>query len=327
MKTTKMLAVLLSLLVSSILIQLPELNFAEEKYPTKAIKFIVPYAAGSKTDVICRKVVSIAKESLGQEIIVESKEGAAGLVAARFLAKSKPDGYTMGALPSSPFAISPNFAKIDLDPLTDVVPIIQIITNNQVLAVPFNSPIKTLKEFIEAGHKRQITASSPGLSSTEVALRRLAAETKINLKIVPFGGSGPSIMAALGGQVDAYAGGGVYEYVRAGKMRVIVRFTEEARKPFQDVPSLKDLGYNISAIGFVGLFGPKGLPAQIHKKLEEGLTRGARDPSTTEVIDSLGETFFFRNSEDLGNYLREVYEQSGKEFKELGLGLYAKDKK
>jgi tripartite-type tricarboxylate transporter receptor subunit TctC len=110
-------------------------------------------------------------------------------------------------------------------------------------------------------------------------------------------------------------------------MRVIVRFTEEARKPFQDVPSLRDLGYNIDAVGFIGLFAPKGLPAHIQKKLEEEFTQVLHDPSVTEAVDGMGETLFFRNNKDFGIYLKGVYEQARKEFKELGLGLYAKDKK
>ena len=300
---------------------------ADEKYPTKTIKFLVPYAAGGQSDVICRKIMHLVREPLGQEMIADNKVGAAGLVAASFLAKSKPDGYTIGAIPSGTFIISPNFTKMEWDPLIELIPIIQIFSANQLLAVAAESPIRTLKDFIEVGRKRQITVASPGLSPTEVALRRLGAEAKINQKVIPFEGSAPAIMATMGGQVDAYAGGGIYEYVRAGKIRMVARFTGEARGSVKEIPSLKELGYDIEAPGFLAIFAPKGVPEYILTKLEEEFSKALRDPGVGDLIESTGSTLFVRGHKDFSTYLRNACEQAKKEFKELGLGIYAKEKK
>ena len=327
MKTSRIVLGVFSLLLMSSFIHLPEPCFADEKYPSKAIKFIVPYAAGGQTDVVCRKIVYLVKEALGQDMIVENKVGASGLVTASFLAKSKPDGYTLGAIPTTPFLVSPNFSKIDFDPVTAFTTLGQIFTGNQMLAVSKDSPIKTFREFIEEGHKRQVTVASTGLGPTEVALRRLAIEAKINLRVVPFEGSAPAVMAVMGGQMDAFAGGGSYEYIRAGKIKVIARFTAENKGSVKGSPSLKDLGYNIEAIEFLGIFGPKGLPEPIEKRLEEEFSRALHEPSIGELIENVGSTFVYRNGKEFSEYIKKAYDQSKKEFQELGLGIYAKDKK
>ena len=309
------------------LIYLPKQSAAAEKYPTRAIKFVVPYAAGGQTDVVCRKIVYLAKEALGHEMIVDNKVGASGLVTASFLAKAKPDGYTIGAIPTTPFLVSPNYSKIDFDPVTAFTALGQIFTGNQMLAVGGGASIKTFKEFAEEAHKRQVTVATTGLGPTEVALRRLAVEAKLNLRIVPFEGSAPAVMAVMGGQMDAFAGGGSYEYIKAGKIKVIARFTALESGSVKGAPSLKELGYNIEAIEFLGIFGPKGLPEPIEKRLESEFSKALHDPSVVQLIDNVGSTAVYRNGRDFAEYIKKAYDQSKKEFQELGLGIYAKDKK
>jgi len=310
------------------LIQPAKLITADEKYPTKQIKFIVPVAAGFGTDISCRKWVLLVEKSLGQEIIIENKVGAGTIIGATFLAKSKPDGYTIGAIMSSIFATTPHLTKLDFDPLTAFTPILQWADIDQMLLVPMNSPIKTFKEFIEEGHKRQIQVSGTGMTSPDIAMEILAAETRINLKVVPFGGGVQAITAALGGQVDAAAVGGGYEYVKSGKMRIIARLNgKEEDTKYGVIPTLKGLGYNVEALSFTGLVGPKGLPEHVKTKLEEDFTRALHDLSMREIIQSCGYTLMYRNSNDFDKYLKEVYERSRKDFIRLGLGIYAKEKK
>lgn len=300
---------------------------ADEKYPSRPVKFLVPYAAGGQTDVVCRKIVYLVKEAMGQDMIVENKVGASGLVTASFIAKSKPDGYTLGAIPTSPFLIAPNFSKIDFDPLTAFNPIAQIFTGNQMLAVGKDSSIKTFKDFVEEGRKRQVTVASTGLGPTEMAIRRLGTAAKINVKIVPFEGSAPAVMATMGGQVDAFCGGGSYEYIRAGSIKVIARLSPENRGSVKGSPSLKELGYDIEAPEFLGVFAPKGLPDSVQKRLEEEFSKALHDPGIAELIENVGSTITYRNSKEFQEYVKKAYEQSRKECQELGVGIYAKDKK
>lgn len=303
-------------------------NSAETAYPTKPIKLIVPFAAGGPTDICARKLGDIAGKDLGQEVLPENKIGAGGVVGARFVAFSKPDGYTIGSLASSAVVIQPHLmAKMDFDPINDFTPILQYATADHPLAVPVDSPIKTFADFIEAGRKREITYAGSGLTAADIAMARLAAVAKIKLKIVAFAGMAPSITAVLGGHTDAIVSSGYYEYVRSGKLRLLAQTTAERNKEFPNVPTLKELGYDIETRVFYGLVGPKGLPEQMREKLEKAFTKAVQNPSFAQTLQNASFTLAYRNGKDFGNYIKEVYVIMGNEFKELGMGKYAKEKK
>jgi len=300
---------------------------SEVKYPTRPIKFIVIFSAGGGSDVTCRKLADLAGKYLGQEIYVENKPGAGGAVGVRFIAKSKPDGYTIGHLSASPVVIAPFFQEIDYDPTTDFTPIIQYGMADHPLGVPVDSPIKTFKDFIEEARKREIKIAGTGNTSADIAMLRLAAAEKLKLTIVPYGGFAPSLPAVLGGHADAIVSAGYYEYVRSGKLRLIAQTTGMRNNEFPDIPTLKELGYDIETAVFYGIVGPKGLPEQIKKKLEEAFTQAAHDPSFPQVSHNVAYTCFYRNSEDWGKHIKKEYQRSEKEFRELGLGRFGKEKK
>lgn len=288
----------------------------------------VQKAHGGGTDVSSRKLADLVGKALGQEIIAENKAGAGGLTAARFLAKSKPDGYTIGGVVSPTFLIAPNFQKIDFDPVTAFVPITQVFGSSQWLQVKATSSIKTFKDFLKEGRERQITIGTSGVFTFEyLAMRRLADEAKINVKLVPYNGLAAAVMAVMGGHIDACAGGGNLEYVRAGKTRIIARLNPEATGPISEIPSLQDLGYDIQTAGFLGIFGPRGLPGHIQKRLEEEFTRAVHDPSITKFLESSGQILVSRSGNVFGNFLRESSERYRNLIKEYGLGIYAKEKK
>lgn len=331
MKTKKQRTILLSLfclLLTYLLIEPPVGRTAEEKYPSRRITFIVPFAAGGSADVMCRKMCDLVQKSLREEVIVENRAGGGGLIGASFLANAKPDGYTIGMIGTSPFTTIPNFQKIDFDPLTAFIPIVQFTSSNEVLQVSATSPIKTLKDFIEEGKKRQVTAGTSGaFTHAHIAMQRLAVMTKINLKLIPFGGDPEAIAGILGGQFDAGVLGGGSEYVRAGKLRMIARLNGEATGAIKDVPSLKELGYDIEIVTGMGVFGPKGLPENVKSKLEEEFTKAVRDPSFIEVVGKIGNNAIYRSGKDYLAFLRQANERSTREIKELGLGIWAAEKK
>lgn len=317
---------LLALVVWSLTLSSGWLWAAE--YPAKPIKLIVPFAAGGPTDVCCRKLADLAAKDLGQEVIVENKTGAGGAVGSRFVAFSKPDGYTIGSLGSSSVVIQPHLAiKMEFDPLTDFSTIAQYAIADHPLAVPANSPMKTFKDFFEEARKRQVTYSSMELIAASIAMTQLAVEAKLNLKMIPFNGGAPAITNALGGHSDAVVSSGMYEYVRGGKLRLLAQTGGERNKEFPDIPTLKDLGYQIEARAFYGIVGPKGLPEPIRKKLEAVFSKAIQDPSFAQVVHNASFSVVYRNGADFGRYIKEVFEMSQKEFKQLGLGKYAKEKK
>jgi tripartite-type tricarboxylate transporter receptor subunit TctC len=327
MKRIGILLGLIYLVLTYFFIQPPMVSSADVKYPTKSIKLVVPFSAGGPTDIVSRKLADLAGPYLGQEVIVENKTGAGGVVGVRFVAKSKPDGYTIGVLSPSPAIITPIFMEVDYDPNTDFTPIIQFALADQALAVRMDSPIKTFKDFIEEARKRELTIAGSGRTAADIAMERLATIAKLKLKIVPFGGTAPCITAVLGGQTDAIVNSGYYEHVRSGKLRLLCLATGMKNKEFQEIPTLKELGYDIEVPAFQGIFTSKGLPEQIRKKLEEAFARAALDPTFSPMVHNASWTFAYRNGEDFGNLIKEMNERSNKEYRELGLGKYAKEKK
>jgi tripartite-type tricarboxylate transporter receptor subunit TctC len=218
-------------------------------------------------------------------------------------------------------------AKLDFDPVTDFSFIAQYAVADHPLAVASESPLKTFKDFMEEGRKRQITYSSMELIAASVAVNRLALMAKINLKLVPFDGAAPAITACLGRHTDAVVSSGLYEYVRSGKLRLLAQTTGERNKEFPDIPTIKELGYNVEARAFYGIIAPKGLPESIRARLEKAFTVAIQDPSAAPAISNASYTLMYRKGNDFSRYVKEAFEISQKEFKEMGLGKYAKDKK
>lgn len=317
----------IGLAVVCLFIHPPGAGSSEIKYPTKPIKLIVNFAAGGPSDISCRKLADIAGKHLGEEVIVENKAGAGGAVGVRFVAKSKPDGYTVGQLSGSPVVISPFYQDVDYDPTVDLTPIIQYADADHPLAVPADSPIKTFKDFIEEARKRQVTYASMEVSAVSMAVTRMAAEAKIKLKLVPTGGTGQAVPMVLGGHTDAIAVSGVYEYVRSGKLRLLCQTGGVRNKKFPDIPTLRELGYDVETVSLFGIVAPKGLPEEIRKKLEEAFTRAIQDPSVGQVVENAGFTVVYRNGEAFGKYIREAHKNSEKQLRELGLGKFSKEKK
>jgi tripartite-type tricarboxylate transporter receptor subunit TctC len=302
-------------------------NSAEEKYPSRPIKYLVGTAAGGPTDVDSRKLADFVGKVLGQDVIVDNRPGAGGALGASVLAKSKPDGYTIGTFTSGVYTSLPFFTKMDFDPLNDLAPIIQFADVYHLFLVAKDSPIKTFRDFLEEGRKRQLLIGVTGMTFSDIMVLYLGDLAKLNLKEVPFGGAAPCATALLGGQVDVVVNTGLIEYVRAGKMRAIARFYGEPMKEYREIPHVREFGYDVNAPGFIGVYVPKGLPKDVHAKLEEAFTRAIHDPSIIEFINKTGDVATFRNSRDFGTFLKESHERAGRLMKELGLGMFAKEKK
>lgn len=165
------------------------------------------------------------------------------------------------------------------------------------------------------------------MTLVDIVTEYLAVIAKLNLKVVPFGGISQCVAPLLGGKVDAIVNSGLQEFVKAGKMRYIARMTEGETKEFKDIPHIKEFGYDINAAGFAGIFAPKGVPEHILKKLEEVFNRAVRDPSVIEAIENYGDAPAYRNSKDFANFIKKERERARKMMKELGVGIFAKEKK
>ena len=271
---------------------------AQEAYPTRAITIISPFPPGGATEVVTRPLAAAMEPLIKQPLVIETKAGAAGQVGAQFAANAKPDGYT---LLSHITSIS-GFAEVDRlfgRPVkftnADFIPIARVVADPCVLIVNDKQPYKTLQEFIEDTRKRpnQIIFSSSGLYGALHIPMALFAKAAGDLKLrhLPTAGGGPALTALLGNnsQVLVSSISASMVQIRAGKARPLAMFGAERAKSLPDVPTMKELGYNVEYYLWVGLFAPKGTPDGIVTYLRDNIKKAAQGEPFTNALKNLGQ--------------------------------------
>jgi tripartite-type tricarboxylate transporter receptor subunit TctC len=257
-------------------------------YPTHTVTMVVPFPPGGVADITARPLAEVMGRHLGQTVVVENKAGAGGGVGMQYVARAKPDGYTV-LLALSSISIIPEADKVlGRDPmfqLAQLVPIARFTADPTVLAVRADSPYKSVAELIAAAKQKPGAipfGSSGNYGTMHVPMEMLSQATGAKMLHVPFTGAGPAIVALLGGQVDAIATGPstVTGHVHGGKVRVLATWGEGGRHPaFPDVPTLKELGYDVQFSQWTGLFVPAGTPEPAIARLREAARAAVQDPA------------------------------------------------
>ena len=301
---------------------IPGFVSAQEKYPTKPINFIIGYPAGGTTDVCARPLVAAAGKILGQPVIVVNKPGGASVVAVATLKNEKPDGYTIGILPSGA-VLSQHLRKVPYDSAKDFTPIVQYAVYLYGLVVQTNSPWKTFKEFIEFAKanpgKIRYSTAGPG-TPQHLVMERLARKEKIKWTHIPFEGGGPAIANLLGGHVEASSQTTEWKKnVEAGTLRLLAVYGEKRMSDFPNVPTLLELGYNITAPSLICVVGPKGLSPQIVETLHRAFKKSMEDPDFIKMGRQLDQPVIYRSPQELGKHLVEMNEEVGSLIESLGL--------
>lgn len=266
--------------------------FAQSDYPAKSISMIVPFPPGGVADIIARPVAEAMGRFLKQPVIVENRAGAGGGVGMAFVAKSKPDGYTILMALSSVSIIPEADRILEREPmfqLTQLMPIARFTADPTVLAVRADSPWKSAGDMLEAAKRAPGTipyGSSGNYGTMHVPMEMLGNAAGAKMLHVPFTGAGPAVVALLGGNVDALSTGPstVMGHVKAGKLRVLATWGEARHPALPDVPTLKELGYNAQFSQWTGLFVPAGTPEPVVARLRESAKAAANDPSFRESL-------------------------------------------
>jgi tripartite-type tricarboxylate transporter receptor subunit TctC len=271
---------------------------AQEAYPSRAITIISPFPPGGASEVVTRPLAAAMEPLIKQPLVIETKAGAAGQVGAQFVAAAKPDGYT---LLSHITSIS-GFAEVDRlfgRPVkftnADFIPIARVVADPCVLLVNDKQPYKTLKELVDDVQKRpnQIIFSSSGLYGAlhiPLALFAMAAGG-LKMRHLPTAGGGPALTALLGNnsQVLASSISAAMAQIKAGKARPLAMFGAERAKSLPDVPTMKELGYNVEYYLWVGLFAPKGTSDSIITYLRDNINKAAHSPQFATALTNLGQ--------------------------------------
>lgn len=283
-----------------------------QAWPERPITFICPWPAGGTADQSMRALCTVAARALGQNIVVENKVGASGMIGAKALASAKPDGYTVGQIPISVTRFS-QLGTLAADPRKDFTYIARTSGQTFGIAVLANSPFKTLKEFVDhaKANPGKVTYAHAGVGgATHVGMEEFAGAAGIQLNHVPYKGGADALQSVLGGHVDALADSSSWApHVEAGKLRLLATWGEQRTQRFKDTPTLKELGHNVVVDAPNGIGAPKGVPPAVTAKLRDAFRQAVASPEFKAVIDKLDAPLLYLDGPDYEKYIGTVYDR------------------
>jgi tripartite-type tricarboxylate transporter receptor subunit TctC len=320
MKVMQGIAVILMTLVTTVVNAQP--------YPTKVIRLIVGFPPGGGTDIVARLVAQKLTEAWGQQVVVDNRPGATGMIGANVVAKAAPDGYTLLIAHVNSQAIAPSLVAQPLyDPLRDFAYIAYLGYSPNVLVVHPSTPAKTLKELVALARARpgELTFASPGVGSTNhLAGEMLRVNAGINLVHVPYKGSAPAIIDLLGGQIvmnfDTVSS--TIAYIKSGRMRPLA-VTPAKRDPLlPNVPTVRESGYkNFEVTNWYGVAAPGGTSRDIVSKLNTEINRVLQLPDITSKLDDLAVRREAMTPERFTEFVRAENEKYRKLAKQTGVRM------
>jgi tripartite-type tricarboxylate transporter receptor subunit TctC len=290
------------------------------EFPTKAVQLVAPYAAGGIVDTVGRLVASRSQEYLGQPMVVVNKPGAGAALGMDFVAKSKPDGYTLGVGSNGPLGIGPAITpNLPYDPVKSFTPVCQLVGMMYILQVRADSQLNTFEKLIDYARKNpgKLSYGSAGVGSGQHFVGELLQrEAGIQMVHVPYKGSSPNVMALLGGHIDLNITtiSEAMEQIKAGKLTPLVVTGPVRDERLPQVPSLAEKGYPGAVItGWVGILGPAGLPKPIVDRLAYYFQKSLALPDLQTKMKELWLDQTYKGPMEWG----KLIESDGKRFRDL----------
>jgi tripartite-type tricarboxylate transporter receptor subunit TctC len=282
--------------------------FAQDNFPVKPIRVIVGYVAGGGNDIIARVIAGKMAEGLGQQIIIENKPGAQSIIAAEYVARSAPDGYTILMGPSGPMTMNPaTYSKLPYAPLRDFVPLSMIGSFPLILVTSASSPVKSVKDLIE------FAKANPGKSNyaSSAAPFQLASEllklrTGTSFTHIPYKGSNESANAVMAGEVTMTISdpAPIAGPIKSGRLRALAVTSPKRHPSWPDVPTMMEAGIpDIDIVIWTGFLVPSGTPAPIVKRLQDEVARVVRLPEIRERLNGMGVDPVGNTSEEFGRII------------------------
>ncbi len=262
-------------------------------YPTRPIKWIVPYPPAGTTDVLARIVAQWLSENIGQQVIVENKPGAGNNIGTEAVINSPPDGYTMLLVNPANGINASLYKKLSFNFIRDIAPVAGLVRTPNVMVVTNKLPVKTVAEFIaycKANPSKVNMASSSSGTSTHLSGELFKSMTGCNMVHIPYKGAGPVLTDLIGGQVQVFfdnlpssAG-----HIKAGTIRALA-VTSATREPsFPELPTVGDSVPGYEATAWFGVGMPKGTPREAIEKMNTTVNRALADPKMRARLAELG---------------------------------------
>ena len=297
-----------------------------QAWPTKPIRFIVPYPPGGTSDILARTIGEKLGTALGQTIVVENKPGANGNVGADYVAKASPDGYTFLLADIGAIAISPSvYPTLPFDPAKDFAPVTMVAYSPHILVVHPSVPAKSVAELValakskpgKLNYAASSTGSAPHLAGVEFAQR-----AKIDWNYIPYKGGAQAITDVVGGQADLLFNGmlATYPNVKGGKLRILAVSSANRLASIPDVPTVAESGFPGFETGsWQGILAPPGTPSEIVAKLGSEVQKILATPEMKEKLAAQGADVRVTTGAELSGFISKERDRWAKVVKEAGI--------
>lgn len=283
-----------------------------DKYPTKPIRMISPFAPGGGTDLLGRAIGQRVGEWFGQPVVVDNRPGATGMVAGEIVARAPADGYTL-IVNTLSHNVNPliNPGIVKYDPVKDFTPVSLAVVLPQLVVVAHDSPYQTIADLIKAAkaEPNKVSYGSAGNGgSAHLAAELLALRSASKMTHVPFKGNGPALTEVMANRVSFmfYPMIGVGNHVADKRLRILAVTTEKRHPDFPDVPTMAEAGFSgfEAYVGPVGFLAPAGTPAPVVQKLGTAIRAALTKPEVREKLRGLGAVVVGSSPEEYRDWLR-----------------------
>jgi tripartite-type tricarboxylate transporter receptor subunit TctC len=299
--------------------------WAQQTYPSRPLRLLIASAPGGSPDINGRELAQELIKQMGQQIVVENRPGASGIIGLETLARATPDGYTFG-ITTNLIATNPSlYAKLPYDFFRDFAPIILYFRGVNVLTVAPSSPIRSVKELIDyaRAHPGKLTFGSSGVGATpHLTMELFKSMTGTSMVHVPYKGTQQAVIDVVAGQIDVLCDNlaSLIPLVQSGRLRALAVTSLKRSAVVPDLPTIDEAGLpGYELTGWLGLSAPKAVPREIVLRLNAEINKALKSPAVSKGIAARGGTPAGGSPEEFAEHVRTQTDRMGKLLKSLGV--------
>jgi len=310
------------IIISTLFIEV--VNAQTGSFPNKPIKIIIPFPPGNTMDLMARLISPKLSERLGQQVIVENRPGASGMLGLDLVAKSNPDGYTLGAGQGGNLVVLPHTSKnVPYDALKDFTPIAISTTNYLVVVGSTGSPFKSLPEMISwaKANPGKLTVATNGEGGfPHLIFEHLRMMGNFSFNHIPYKGSAQIATDLIGGQVQAAVDGvtGMTPHIKSGRINLLAVTSKNRAQQWPDAPAASEAVPGYESGGWFGFVGPAGMPRDVVMRLNDEINRAMKSPDVTDKLMAAGLNMVYESPDYFGEIIKSDFAKYGKLVRDIG---------